>query len=176
MRPTKSFSIGLFIALSVSTAHAAGRKSDEARDTLEDMEISAAAVADEADQLVQISASNQLSAETHITMLNAIKEDVNRMGRQIASLEAERDSLPKWEQRASDKTLPLLKETAENTRKALEYAGENRTRLWMEDYRNYANTIWRDSGQIAKTLKDYLKYAKVHNEEQQLQENLGIGN
>jgi len=168
--------MGLLIALSFSTAHAAGRRSDEARDTLEDMDISAAAVADEADQLVQISQSNQLSAETHITMLNAIKEDVNRMGREIASLEGERDSLPKWEQRASDKTLPLLKETADNTRKALEYAGQNRTRLWMEDYRNYANTIWRDSGQIAKTLKDYLKYARARGEEQELEQDLGMGN
>jgi hypothetical protein len=165
----------LLIALSFSTAHAAGAKTDDARQTLQDMEMYASDTAQQADQLLQISLVNLLSAETHTAMLVTIKADVNKMGQEIASLEAEHYSLPKWEQQASDKALPLLKETAANAQSAIEFLRDNPNRLWTEDYRNYANTIERDSEQLAKTLRDYLKYAKAHGEEQHLEQNLGMG-
>jgi hypothetical protein len=131
----------------------------EGKETLQDIEMSAATVADQAEQLVQYSLSNQLSAQSHLIMLTSIVEDVNRMGREMATLEAEHDSLPKWEQRTSDKALPLLQETAANTKKAVEFADQNRSRLWSEDYRGYATAIWKDTEQMAKTIRDYLKYA-----------------
>src|SRR6266566_1904170 len=166
----QNFSIAsaLLIASSFSMAQVAGAKIDSvtaARETLKDIEESAFAATDEAEHLEQFIANPANSPETHFDKLMAIREDVNRMGRDIGSLEAERDSLAPWEQRALDKTLPLLKETAANTKNAIEYLNENRTHLWADNYREYANHISRDSEQITKTLKDYLKYAKAHDQE-----------
>ena len=175
-----SITSALLIAFALSTAQAdslkAGRMTvaGEAKETLQEIDASAFTVAEEAGQLRQFSANPQYGPEAHLDKLIAMKEEINRIGREIGSLEAERDALAPWEQQAIDKTLPLLKETAANTQNAIEYFNENRAHLWTVNYREYASVIWRDSEQIAKTLKDYLKYAKARDQEQQLEQRLGV--
>ena len=128
-------------------------------------------MADEADQLRMI-ANSKSSPDSHLAKLTALKGEVNRMGQEITSLMAERESLPPWEQPAVDKALPLLQATAANTESAIEYFNENRDRLWTEAYRDYADRVWRDSEQIAKILKNYLKYDKVRDHEVQVGERI----
>ena len=178
----KSLSIAsaLLIASSLSMAQFASAKSDNAtaaKETLKDIEETALAATDEAEHLEQFIENPAYSPESHLYKLMTLREEVNRMGRDVGSLQAERDSLAPWEQQALDKTLPLLKETAANTKNAIEYFNENRSHLWADNYHEYASHIWRDSEQIAKTLKDYLKYAKAHDQERQLEQSLGaVGN
>jgi len=162
----------LLIAASLSMAQVANPTA--AKGTLKDLEESAFAATGEAEQLEQFIANQAYSPEAHFGKLMALKEEVNRMGRDAGSLEAERDSLAPWEQQALDKTLPLLKETAANTTNAIEYFNENRTHLWADPYRQYASHISRDAEQITKTLKDYLKYAKAHDQGLQLERSLGV--
>jgi len=177
----KSISITLasLIVFSLSTAQAArskrgtGTTTSEARATLKDIDRQAFSVADEADHLSLFSANMAYSPEAHIEGLETVKDDVNRMVREINQLEAEHDVLAPWEQHAVDETLPLLNETAMKTQKAIEYFDANRNLLWTGEYREDTNEIRKDSEQIAKTLKDYLKYEKVSNEEQQLKQNMG---
>ena len=95
------------------------------------------------------------------------------MVREINQLEAEHDLLAPWEQHAVDKAAPLLNEAALKTQKAIEYFDANRNLLWSGEYREYTTEIRKDSKQIAKTLKDYLKYEKVSGEEQQMKQMLG---
>jgi hypothetical protein len=128
-------------------------------------------VADEADQLRMI-ANSKSSPDSHLAKLTALKGEVNRMGQEITSLIAERESLPPWEQPAVDKALPLLQATAANTESAIEYFNENRDRLWTEAYRDYADRVWRDSEQIAKTLKNYLKYDTLRDQEVRVEERI----
>jgi hypothetical protein len=128
-------------------------------------------VADEADQLRMI-ANSKSSPDSHLAKLTALKGEVNRMGQEITSLMAERESLPPWEQPAVDKALPLLQATAANTESAIEYFNENRDRLWTEAYRDYADRVWRDSEQIAKTLKNYLKYDTLRDQEVRVEERI----
>jgi hypothetical protein len=135
-----------------------------AKKTLKRAQASAAEVADEADQLRRI-ASPVFSPDSHLDKLTALKGKVNRMSQEISSLRAERESLPPWEQQAVDEVLPLLQATVKNTESAIEYFNEHRDRLWMETYRDYADQIRQGSGQIAKTLKDYLKYDKLRDQE-----------
>jgi hypothetical protein len=71
--------------------------------------------------------------------------------------------------------LPLLKEAAANTQSATEYFNENRNRLWTPEYRSFAQKIWHDSDQIARTLSNYLKFEKVREQEQQLQSTIESG-
>jgi chromosome condensin MukBEF complex kleisin-like MukF subunit len=146
----------------------------EASGNLRDLEMTAAAVRDEAD-LLRVDISNTESdSEVHAERLMTLKDEVNRMGREVATLESERDSLAPWEQKAIDKTLPLLRDTAANTQKAIEYMDNNKTYLWNPQYRSYADRIWQDSQQIAKTLGEYRKYAKSHDQEQRLEQTLGM--
>jgi len=135
-----------------------------ARKTLTRAQASAGAVADEADQLRRI-ADLMFSPDSHRDKLTALKGKVNRMGQEICSLRAERESLAPWEQQAIDEILPLLQATAENTESAIEYFNEHGDRLWMGTYRDYADHIWQGSDRIAKILKNYLKYDRLRDQE-----------
>jgi hypothetical protein len=121
-------------------------------------------VADEADQLRRI-ADPMFSPDSHRDKLTALRGKVNRMGQEISSLRAERESLAPWEQQAIDEILPLLQATAENTESAIEYFNEHGDRLWMGTYRDYADHIWQGSDRIAKILKNYLKYDRLRDQE-----------
>jgi hypothetical protein len=142
-----------------------------AKKTLTRAQASAGAVADEADQLRR-GANSMFSLDSHRDKLTALKGKVNRMGQEINSLQAERESLAPWEQQAIDDILPLLRATAENTESAIEYFNEHGDRLWMETYRDYADHIWRGSDQIAKILKNYLKYDRLRDQEVYAEERL----
>jgi len=142
-----------------------------AKRTLERAQASAAAVADEADQLRRI-ANPVFSPDSHRDKLTALKGKVNRMGQEISSLRAERESLAPWEQQAIDEILPLLQATAENTESAIEYFNEHGDRLWMETYRDYADRIRQGSEQIAKILRNYLKYDKLRDQEVYVEERI----
>lgn len=173
----KSISItsAMLITLSASLAQAAVRvpssisvndlsKETLAKRTLQQVQISASAAANQAQQLEMIASPNS-SSDSHLAKLEVLKAEVNRMGQKISDLEAEYESLVPWEQGAVDKVLPLLKATAASTDNAIAYFNENRNSLWAETYRNYAGSIRQDSAQIAKTLKDYLKYDKLREQE-----------
>jgi hypothetical protein len=169
----------MVITLSLSLAQArvktAGRitVADEAKRTLEDLQVSAASLENEADQLRMIVANPQLSPESHSHILMAMREEINRMGREIYNLDADREALPLWEQQAVNKALPLLKDTAANTENAIEYFNDNKDHLWAEAYRGYADRLWQDSEQMAKTLTNYLKLAKLQGQEQHLEDSIG---
>ena len=180
----KSISItsAMLITLSLPLAHAGVgmpgtitvadlAKETLAKKTLKRAQASAAAAADEADQLRRI-ANSMSSPDSHVDKLTALKGEVNRMGQEISTLRAERESLAPWEQQAVDEVLPLLQATAANTESAIEYFNENRDRLWMETYRDYADRVWQGSDQIAKILKNYLKSDRLLDQEVYVEERI----
>ena len=147
----------------------------EARETLKELKGVAAKAAGEAENLDYLSQRSTVSADSHTTPLMELREEVNTMGKEIATLEAQRDSLEPWEQEAVDKVVPLLKEAADNTQGAIHFFNTNRTHLWSSDYQAYAQKVESDSNQIAKTLQNYLKYEEVREAETQLQSTIGAG-
>lgn len=180
----KSISITsvMLITLSLSLAQAAVKmpgtitiadlaKDTLAKKTLKQVQLSAAVMANDADQL-RIIANSKSGPDSHLAKLTALKGEVNRMGQEISSLEVERESLAPWEQQAVDQVLPLLQATAANTESAIKCLNENRNRLWTEAYRDYAHRVSQDSAQIAKTLKDYLKYDKLRAQEVRVEERI----
>ena len=174
---TKTFFVLSAMVFTVTPSRAQARVritiADEARRTLEDLRVSAAAIEHDADQLARFASDPQVSVESHSQNLMDIKEEINKMGREMAVLDAEHDALPEWEQQAVSKALPLLKDSAANAESALEYLNANKSHLWTETYRGYADQVRQDSEQVAKTLTDYLKLARLEGQERRLQDNLG---
>jgi hypothetical protein len=147
----------------------------EARETLKELKVVAAKAAGSAERLEMISRNPNISSDSHFTPLQDLRQDVNTMGQEIASLEAQRDSLDPWEQAAIDKVVPLLQEAAGNTQSAIHYYNQSHLYLWGPDYHSYTAKVERDSDQIAQTLKTYLKYEDVREAELQLQSTVGVG-
>gem|GEM_PF-1389177 len=128
-----------------------------AQQTLKEMKLTAAMAAEKAEQIDFYSVENKASPDAYLTPLNALRDDVNTMGKQIASLEAQRDSLRPWEQKAVDKVLPLMRDAAANAQNTIHYFNENHLHLWSPDYQKLATSVERDSRQIASTINTYLK-------------------
>jgi hypothetical protein len=176
----KSFSIlsAMAISLSLEPSQASAKTSgritiaEEARQTLEDLRDSSAAIANEADQLGRFASDPRVSVESHSQRLMDIRDGINRMGREIAILDAEHEALPAWEQQAVLKALPLLKDCAANAESALEYLNTNKDHLWTEAYRSYTDRILQDSEHTSKTLASYLKLAKLEGQERHLEDSL----
>jgi hypothetical protein len=145
-----------------------GSQADEAKQTLSEIRASAVAVENEADELRMTIARPDASPESSLSRLMMLKDEVNRMGKEFSTLEAERQSLPEWEQQALDKTLPLLQATAAHTEGAIEYYNENRSHMWTDAGRGYTDRIYDESKQIATTLQNYLRYEKALSKEQRL--------
>jgi len=172
---TLSITWALLIATSFSgqAAKKIQRPADQAKITLSEIEESAVNTAREADPIGLLAGG--LSQDSHYDHLMAIKDDINRMGREISILDAESESLAPWEQQALNKIEPLLRETAANAQMAIERFEQDQNDLWKEDYRRYVNGVERGSEQIAETLKAYLKYEKAHQQEAQFKQSLGVG-
>jgi len=147
----------------------------EARQTLAELKGLASKAAGDAFQLEIYIRDARLERDSQMFPLVALKTDVNRMGQDVASLESRRDLLEPWEQQAVDKVLPLLRETAANAESATVYFNENGTHLWSPEYRSSLDKAYRDSDQIANTLKNYLKFEKVHQQEEHLEATIGGG-
>lgn len=168
----------ILLAASFPTAQAAHLKhsgaSDNPRETLRELEISAKQAQDDADQLRAYSSNVNISADAHISELNALKREINTMGKELASLENERPSLSLWERQAIDKVAPLLTAEVQSADDAIRFVNNHRSYLWSPDYRSDASSMWSDSHQIADTLRDYLKYSQTHDQEQNLKTRLGV--
>src|SRR6266851_5569391 len=99
-KATFSITSALLIAMSLTTAQASnktvqGKAADhQAGTTLREIEQSAARAAEDVDPLLN---ESQLSADSHYDRLMALKDDINTMGREMSTLEAESASLAPWE-------------------------------------------------------------------------------
>jgi hypothetical protein len=168
----------LLIALLIPPANASGKSSDtlaaadSARQSLLKIEKLAVAVENGADELRGARAASGASPESSLARLLTMKDEVNQVGDELKILEAERSSLPGWEQKALDRVFPLLQLTAANIQGAIEYLDTNRTHLWSAMSGTYADRIYNESKQVAATLQGYLKYESLRKQEQQLQHEL----
>ena len=104
--------------LRAAPVHSGVTPEEEATKTISELQGQAAALADQADQFRLIIANNESSRESHLSMLDTLKADINAMGRDLQTLEAERGTLSPWQVQAVDHSEPLLKHVAANTEQA----------------------------------------------------------
>jgi chromosome segregation ATPase len=173
-KPSFSTTSAAMIALVLSVASASAKTTgtitaqSEAERTIESLDHSAVQVEARADELWMLAHDSQYNPESHANRLMALREEINKMSRELRSLEAERDTLSTWEQQAVAKTLPLVNDAAVNTERAFEDFNQKKPDLWIEPYRGYVESLREDSVQMVKTLKTYLQLAKLHDREQRL--------
>ncbi|MEO8131900.1 MAG: hypothetical protein ABI822_32700 [Bryobacteraceae bacterium] len=167
-----SVTLASLIAITLSTAQFA-RSESGIRQTLKDLDHQAQVVAEDADELSQLSWDTLNGPDAHLARLNAVKAEVNRMADEVNRLQAERTALAPWERGTLDMTLPLVNDAALQAGKAIRYFDANRSLLWTGKYREYTNDIHKDSQQIARTLGTYLKYERVSDEARHMKHMLG---
>jgi hypothetical protein len=98
-----------------------------------------------------------------------MKSDVNNIGRELGSVEAERGSLDEWENKAFDEILPLMEEIAANTQKIILTYASDRSHLWATSFYEDSAKVFNEAQEVKGLLDGYLKLASVHQQEQRLE-------
>lgn len=164
---TGTLCLTLAAVVALPSLQAATRPANEENEkqVLQDLRSRALAVRDDAETLRTYIEAARFPANSHARVLQTLREDVNRMAKDLVALDSERNSLPAWEKHAFQAILPLSEDTASNARQAIDYFNANKAHLWGPEDLSFATRISADARRIANTAGDYLKYEKLRNEE-----------
>jgi len=94
----------------------------------------------DADQLRTLEFS-RVHWETHALQLNTVKDDVNRVGERLDSLQNTRSFAAPWQQESIDAIVPVALRVADRTTAAIEHLNSNRQYLWAPHYIDHLHTI-----------------------------------
>jgi len=169
--------LAVLMLWALAPAHGAPKaKSDSpstrAQAILGSIDAQSASIADTAYQLERL-AKDLHPPEAHLDGIDALRAEVNTIGSELQSLEAERDSLAEWEVQALDQILPLMHDVADNTDKAIQTYRSDRGRLWVTPYVGDTARVVQDANEVSTLLRDYLKLAKTREKEARIEQSLG---
>jgi hypothetical protein len=164
---TKRQGIALLIAVGFGGAAHAGsvsaNKPEAANQTLAHIERVARTASEHAQQYRMMVAQSSVPVTAKV-QLDGLQAAMNTMGKDVASLQANRSSLPQWQQAALDNIRPLLLDAAARANSAIvQY--NNRAHLWTPENRGRVQEIAQDTQRIASTLADYRMYQSLRERE-----------
>src|ERR1700724_768146 len=151
----------VLMTASVSAAHAAPAAGDQvsAKDakavesTLKRMDGQAGAISNNAFIMNHAIARTE-DYEFQRYHLAHLADQVNRVGRELAAIEAERDSLPQWQRDAVDQITPVMHEVAAEANAAIETYNVNQDRLFATDYGVDTKEISANAQTVSQHLHD----------------------
>ena len=162
-------------ALSLAAPKSVEPVGTEAFEVLKDFRAQAYQAAEHASELQSIVRSpNYGSWEDHAYELEALKNDINKMGQILSQLEKIRDSAAPSERAAIDRAAPLLKLMADNTRAAVQFLNKHQGNFWLPAYGKDIDNLANESRQLSSSMGQFIQFAKVHSKEKHLEKTLGL--
>lgn len=140
--------------------------------TLEEIGTRSADVAAIMDELSGESAQ-QLSRDSHAAGLDSVKEMINKIGRDLQTLDAERDSLAPWEVNALSQVLPLMRDAADHVSNAIKMLSSEPGHLWGTSYSSDLSSARDDARKAEALIRDYVKLQGTQAKELRLEHELG---
>jgi hypothetical protein len=135
----------------------------------------AAVLSRDSDEMESLTRSD-VSWQTHASMLETMKEDVNDMGKIVEKLEASRDSASQWQRQAIDRMVPLLKELASNTTAAINHLNQERTRPTTGEYADYLRQNAKTARELSDMVSSFVQYDQTRAKLEKLEQKLEPGN
>jgi outer membrane murein-binding lipoprotein Lpp len=146
--------------------------SSQAEVTLREIDSLSSTVAEAAYNL-DVLAQRGRDPLTHLDGLDTMKDDINRIGRDLKRLDAERDALAPWEVNALDQILPLMSDAAAKAQDAIEVYNSDRQRLWATSYSADTESVSNDARRVSSLLRDYRKLKQARENEMRIERDLG---
>ena len=112
--------------------------SQEVNQLLSQVKTEAIALEEDCDQIATWTRGRQLSTASHGRKLIEIGDHINQAGRLVRQLHDARDTAAPWQQEATDRIYPLLKELADNTQAMIDHLNESGSALYLSEYSDYA--------------------------------------
>jgi DNA repair exonuclease SbcCD ATPase subunit len=144
----------------------------EVSQILQDARDKAAVLSRDADEMETLTRSD-VSWQSHASMLDTMKDDVNDLAQDVQKLTAERDKASPWQRQAIDRMVPMMKELAANTTAALNHLKDLQKRPVSLEYANYLRQNSETSKQLSELISSVVQYdqtrAKLEKLEQKLE-------
>lgn len=161
------------VLFSVSVGQAASKPNDnspatQARTTLERIDSLSASMVKAADWLALTAWDSEYTA-ARLERLDILKDNVNKIGRELGILEAEQGSLTEWESQTVNQIMPLMKLISAYTTGAIENYSSGPDHLFATSFPAYTTNLFEDAGRVKELLDGHLKLAAVEEREQRLE-------
>jgi hypothetical protein len=114
-----------------------------------------------ADKLETFTMEPGIDWQVHVYELSSLKHEVDDMGAKLCRLETIRRVSAPWQQKAIQRVAPQVRYMADNVTDALNFAGSRESSFWLASYRHNVSNLYRESSQLAKSVKNYEKYASA---------------
>ena len=146
---------------------------DEASRILKDTEEQAYEMTDHTGTLL-VATEVTAGKEFYGVQLDALREDVNEMGRNVARLEALRPDEQPWERSTVTLAMPLLKQLAATTDEAIRFMNDNPEKFGrpFPEYRNITQKLYNQSTTLWRVLHDSVQLADLRQKEERLRTDL----
>ena len=135
----------------------------------------AAVLSRDTDEMESLTRSD-VSWQTHASMLETMKEDVNDMGKIVERLQTSRDSASQWQRQAIDRMVPLLKELASNTTAAINHLNQEHTRPTTGEYADYLRQNAKTARELSDMVSSFVQYDQTRAKLEKLEQKLEPGN
>ena len=156
---------------SLTTKQVSGFTSGQTSTLMAEIQREAALLRRHADRLESLARNTQISRESHAYHLDQVKLHINAVGKHTVHLQAVREDVVPWQQRAIDKLTSDAIEVAKSTEAAINHLRENRNLLFVSEYRDHLTTIAGHSEDMKQTVDKFLDFEKAQCKLQQLEEN-----
>ena len=166
---------GHFLLSGLAPAQQNNEENAEVSRLLSDAREKAAVLSRDADEMEAMTRS-AVSRESHATMLETMKEDVNNLAKSVEKLNAPRDSASSWQRQAIDRMMPLMKELASNTTAAINHLKEQPTRPIAGSYTEYLKQNAETARELSDMISSFVQYGQTRAKLEKLEQKLEVGN
>jgi hypothetical protein len=125
----------------------------------------------DADQLPMLTQTSRMW-QTHAYHLTQVKENINRVGVQLAQLENMRAGAAPWQRDLIDSVTPLATEMASRTSAAILHLNTNKNYLWAPEYAEHMKAIPNLSAQAHGLVDNHLTAVEALDRFNVIQESL----
>jgi hypothetical protein len=94
-------------------------------------------------------------------LLGQLREEVNQVGRELAVLQGERQSLAPWEATAVDQVVPVMHSVAMESTEAINTFNADSDKLFASNYPTETDEISKDADRAQTLLHDDIRLANV---------------
>jgi hypothetical protein len=101
-------------------------------------------------------------------LLDQVRDEVNRVGRELGVLQTEQGSLAPWEATAVDQVVPVMHSVAMESTEAINTFNADSTKLFASNYVAETDEISKDADRAQTLLHDDIKLANVKAKEAHL--------
>jgi hypothetical protein len=150
----RSLLMAALVALPVATFSASTPDRDDSQsfELMKNLAFAANDAADQASELDAAAYSSSVSWEVHAQRLQALKDDVNEMGRILTRLDDRRASLSAPDRDSLDHAGTILKDMATNSQAAIQFLNADQQNFWQSSYRKNVSNLSNESTQLASSL------------------------